>query len=67
MSANGSHLGCRSGPPHTVLKVDYQRTIHAMFALNWPTSFRNYNHFPLGSFVKTMQAYGSHLGCMLGS
>ena len=40
MSAHGSHLGWRSWSPDTILKVYYPRTIHAMFALNWPTGFR---------------------------
>jgi hypothetical protein len=34
MSAEGGHLGWRSGSPDTILKVDHLRTIHAMFALN---------------------------------
>ena len=29
MSADGSHLGWRSGSPDTILKVDYLRNIHA--------------------------------------
>ena len=35
MSAEGGHLGWRSGSPDTILKID-----HAMFALNWLTGFR---------------------------
>ena len=34
MSADGGHLGWRSGSQDIVLKVDHLRTIHAMFALN---------------------------------
>jgi hypothetical protein len=34
MSADGGHLGWRSGSQETNLKVDHLRTIHAMFALN---------------------------------
>jgi hypothetical protein len=34
MSAEGGHLGWRSGSPDTILKIDHLRTIHAMFALN---------------------------------
>ena len=34
MSANGGHLGWRSGSPDIILNVDHLRTIHAMFALN---------------------------------
>jgi hypothetical protein len=26
--------------PDTILKIDHLRTIHAMFALNWLTGFR---------------------------
>jgi hypothetical protein len=40
MSAEGGHLGWRSGSPDTILKIDLLRTIHAMFALNWLTGFR---------------------------
>jgi hypothetical protein len=40
MSAHGSHLGWRLWSPDTILNVYYPRTIHAMFALNWPTGFR---------------------------
>jgi hypothetical protein len=34
MSAEGGHLGWRSGSPDTILKIDHLRIIHAMFALN---------------------------------
>jgi hypothetical protein len=37
MSADGGHLGWRSGSQDIILKVDHLRTIHAMFALNWLT------------------------------
>ena len=40
MSAEGGHLGWRSGSLDTILKIDHVRTIHAMFALNWLTGFR---------------------------
>jgi hypothetical protein len=40
MSADGGHLGWRSGSQDIILKVDHLRTIHAMFALNWLTGFR---------------------------
>jgi hypothetical protein len=40
MSANGGHLGWRSGSLDIILKVDHLRAIHAMFALNWLTGFR---------------------------
>ena len=34
MSADGGHLGWRSGSQDINLKVDHLRTIHVMFALN---------------------------------
>jgi hypothetical protein len=37
MSAEGGHLGWRSGSLDTILKIDHLRT---MFALNWLTGFR---------------------------
>jgi hypothetical protein len=40
MSADGGHLGWRSGSLDIILEVDHLRTIHAMFALNWLTGFR---------------------------
>jgi hypothetical protein len=40
MSAEGGHLGWRSGSLDTILKIDHLRTIHAMFVLNWLTGFR---------------------------
>ena len=40
MTADGGHLGWRSGSPDTILKIDHLRTIHAMFVLNWLTGFR---------------------------
>ena len=40
MSAEGAHLGWRSGSLDIILKVDHLRTIRAMFALNWLTGFR---------------------------
>jgi hypothetical protein len=35
-----NHFGPRSGSLNTILEVDYPRTIHTMFALNWLTGFR---------------------------
>ena len=43
MSADGGHLGWRSGSLDIILKVDHLRTIYAMFALNWLTGFRGKN------------------------
>jgi hypothetical protein len=40
MSAEGGHLGWRSGSSDTILKIEHLRTINAMFALNWLTGFR---------------------------
>ena len=40
LSADGGHLGWRSGSQDIILKVDHLRTIHAMFALNRLTGFR---------------------------
>ena len=40
MSAEGGHLGWRSGSQDIILKVDYLSTMQAMFALNWLTGFR---------------------------
>jgi hypothetical protein len=34
MSADGGHLGWRSGSQDIILKVDHLRTIHAMLSLN---------------------------------
>jgi hypothetical protein len=34
MSADGGHLGWRSGSQDIILKVDHLRTNHAMFVLN---------------------------------
>ena len=70
MSAHGSHLGWRSWSPDTMLKVYYPRTIHAMFALNWLTGFREEDFktfLPIGSYVKAMSAEGGHLGWRSGS
>jgi hypothetical protein len=69
MSAEGGHLGWRSGSLDTTLKIDHLRTIHAMFALNWLTGFRRrfLNIFPIGSYVKTMSADGGHHGWRFGS
>ena len=43
MSADGGHFGPRSGSLDTILKIDHLRTIHAMFALNWLSGFREEN------------------------
>ena len=48
MSADGGHLGWRSGSLDIILKVDHLKTIPAMFALNWLTGSRGQKikHFP---------------------
>jgi hypothetical protein len=51
MSAEGGHLGWRSGSLDTILKIDHLMTIHAMFALNWITGFREEDF--LNIFPKT--------------
>ena len=65
MSAEGGHLGWRTGSLDIILKVDHLKTIHAMFALNWLTGFRGNcflkNIFPIGSYVKIKSSHGSHL------
>ena len=47
MSTDDGHLGWRSGSLEIILKVDHLRTIHAMFALNWLTGFKEnfFKHF----------------------
>jgi hypothetical protein len=50
MSTDGGHLGWRFGSLDIILKVDYLRTIHAMFALNWLTGFRGIFFFFLKVF-----------------
>ena len=69
MSAHGSHFGPRLGSLNTILEVDYSRTIHAMFALDWLTGFRgeDLNNFPIGSYVKTISADGNHFEPRSGS
>jgi hypothetical protein len=54
MSADGGDLGRRSWSQDIILKVDYLRTIHARFTLNWLTGFR-------GSYVKTKSSHDGHL------
>ena len=70
MSAEGGHLGWRSGSLDTILKIDHLRTIHAMFAFKlayWFQRRRFLNIFLIGSYVKTMSADGGHLGWRSGS
>ena len=58
MSAEGGHLGWRSGSPDTILKIDHIRTSHAMFALNWLTGFRGPSNEHLWQFwLKSIQRF----------
>ena len=68
MSADGGHLGSKSGSQDIILKVDHLRTIHAMFALNWLTGFRgeDLNIFSIGSYIKTKSSHGGHLEFPIG-
>ena len=63
ISADGGHFGPRSGSLNTILEVDHLRTIDDMFAiLAYKFQRRRFlNIFPIGSYVKTMSADGSHL------
>jgi hypothetical protein len=65
MSAEGGHLGWRSGSPDTILKIYH---CHVCFKLAyWFQRRRFLNIFPIGSYVKTMSADGGHLGRRSGS
>ena len=66
MSAEGGHLGWRSGSLDTILKIDHP--CHVCFKLAyWFQRRRFLNIFPIGSYVKTMFADGCHLGWRSGS
>jgi hypothetical protein len=70
MSAEGGHLGWRSGSLDIILKVDHLRTIHSHVCFKLAYWFqRNFflNIIPIGSYVKTMSVDGGHLGWRLGS
>jgi hypothetical protein len=64
MSADGGHFEPRSGSLNPILEVDHLRTIDDMFAIlaYWFQRRIFLNIFPIGSYVKTMSADGSHLG-----
>ena len=68
MSADGGHLEFPIGTKNITFVEVHPMTIHAMFALNWYTGFREdiLKHFPMGSYVKTMSADGGHLGWTSG-
>jgi hypothetical protein len=62
MSADGRHLGPRSGSLNTILEVDHLRTINDMFAiLVYWFQRRLKKKIPIGSYVKTMFTEGGHL------
>ena len=66
MSAEGGHLGWRSGSPDTILKIDHP--CHVCFKLAyWFQRRRFLNIFPIGSYVKTMSADGGHFEPRWGS
>ena len=70
MSAEGGHLGWRSGSLDTILKIDNLKNhpCHVCFKLAyWFQRRRFLNIFPIGSYVKTMSAEGGHLGWRSGS
>ena len=69
MSADGGHLGWRSGSLDIILKVDHLRTIDDMFAIlaYWFQRRRFKKKIPIGSYVKTMSADGGHFGQRSGS
>ena len=63
MSTDGGHLEFPIGTKNIFFAAVHPMIIHALFALNWFTGFRGkiFQHFPIGSYVKTMSADGSHL------
>ena len=63
MSAEGGHLGWRSGSHDIILKVDHLRTIDDMFAIlgYWFQRRRLLNIFSIGFYVKTKSSHGGHL------
>jgi hypothetical protein len=66
MSAEGGHLGWRSGSLDTNFKIDHP--CHVCFKLAyWFQRRRFLNIFPIGSYVETMSADGGHLGWRFGS
>ena len=66
MSADGSHLGWRSGSLDIILKVDHLCNVCFKLAY-WFQRKKNLNIFPIQSHVKTMSADDGHLGWRSGS
>jgi hypothetical protein len=63
MSADGGHLGWRSGSQDIILKVDH----HVCFKLNYWFQMRSLlNIFSIGSYVKTKSSHGGHLEFPIG-
>jgi hypothetical protein len=70
MSADGDHLGWRSGSLDIILKVwpFKDHPYHVCFKLvYWFQRKFFLNIFPIGSYVKTMSADSGHLGWRSGS
>ena len=69
ISADGGHFEPRSGALNTILEVDHLWTIDDMFTILafWFQRKKNLSIFPIGSYVKTISADGSHLGWSSGS
>ena len=67
LSAEGGHLGWRSGSLDTILKIDHLICRVCFKLAYWFQRKTNLNIFPIGSYVKTMSADGGHLGWRSGS
>ena len=57
MSADGGHLGWRSGSQDIILKVDHLRTIHLKLTY-WFQRRRLLNIFSIGFYVKIKSSHG---------
>ena len=70
MSANGGHLEFPIGTKNINFAEVHPMIIHAMFTLNWfilVSEEKIFQHFPIGSYVKTMSADGGHLEYPIGT
>ena len=69
MSADGGHLEFPIGTKNITFIEVHPMIIHAMFALNRLTGFREEisKHLSIGSHVKTMSADGGHLEFPIGT
>ena len=63
MSVDDSHLEFPISTRKVTFVEVHPMITHAMFALNWFTGFRGeiFQHFSIGSYVKTMSTHGGHL------